>query len=274
MRVELDGLEIRGISVGGLETCLEVPSWKLAFDLGRCSGSTVGCHTVLFTHAHADHMGAVASHTARRALRRDDPPRYVIPRENEQAFEDLMHAWRRLDQAPLPCVVQAAGPGDELALHRQLVAQVFRSPHRAPCQGYHLFSEGHELLEEHVGKSTQEIAGLRREGQTVTREVRRSELAFCGDTRFDVLQRVPGLAQARRLMLECTFFDERVSVESAREMGHVHLHEIAEQAEQLRGVGALLLTHVSARYKRGEARELVERSLPDWLLERTTVFAE
>jgi ribonuclease Z len=274
MRIELDGLWIRGVSVGGLETCLEVPSWKIAFDLGRCTPSTVGCHTVLFSHAHADHMGAVASHVARRALRRAAPPRYVIPRENEQAFGDLMDAWRRLDLAELPCVVSPAGPGDELELHRQLVAEVFRAPHRAPCQGYHIFSEGRELLPELVGLPEQEIADRRRGGETVTRAVRRSELAFCGDTRFDVLERVPSLGQARRLMLECTFFDERVSVQAAREMGHVHLDEIADRAELLRGVGSLLLTHVSARYGRGEARELAARRLPGWLMERTQVFAE
>lgn len=274
MKVDLDGWQVRGTSVGGLETCLELPQIKVAFDLGRCAGSTVGCHTVLFTHAHADHMGAVALHAARRALRRAEPPHYVVPRENAEDFAELLEVWRRLDRSELPCEVTAAGPGDEVRLRRDLVARVFRSPHRAPCQGYHLFSERRKLRAELAEAGPEEIRRRREAGEEVTRLERVSELAFCGDTRFDVVTREAHLREARRLMLECTFLDERVTVEQAREMGHVHLHEVAAGAELLRGVGALLLTHVSARYRAEEARGLVAERLPGWLAERTRVLVE
>jgi len=270
--VDLDGLEVRGVSVGGLETCLEVPRWKLAFDLGRCASTTVGCHTVLFTHAHADHMGAVALHAAQRALRHVDPPRYVVPREDEGAFHAMLDAWRRLDRSDLPCEVEAVGPGDEVRLRPDLVATVFRSPHRAPCQGYHLHSVRRKLKEEYADREPAELRTRRMEGEEVAREVRDSELAFCGDTRFDVIEREPHLQAARRLLLECTFLDDRVSVEQAREMGHVHLDQLAARQDLLEGVGALLLTHVSARYRQHEAEALVRAKLRPDLSARTQLF--
>jgi len=272
VKVDLDGLEVRGVSVGGLETCLEVPRWKLAFDLGRCASTTVGCQTVLFTHAHADHMGAVALHVAQRALRHVAPPRYVVPRENEEAFHAMLDAWRRLDRSDLPCEVEAAGPGDELRLRPDLVARLFRSPHRAPCQGYHLHSVRRKLREDLTDLEPAELRARREAGQEMAREVHVSELAFCGDTRFDVLEREPHLQEARRLILECTFLDDRLTVEQSRQMGHVHLVEIAARQDLLEGVGALLLTHVSARYRPAEARALVRAKLSPDLWARTQLL--
>jgi len=272
VRVLLDDLEVRGISTGGIETCLEVPSWKLAFDLGRCTGTTIGCGTVLFTHAHADHMGAVALHVARRALRRAPPPRYLVPRENEDDFNAMLDAWRRLDSSDLPCTVEATGPGDEVRVRKDLVAQVFPTQHRVPSQGYHLFSERRKLREELIGLGPDELRERREAGEEVAWVQRVSELAFCGDTRFEVVEREEHLRSAARLMLECTFLDERVTVEQAREMGHVHLDEVVEGAALLEGVGALLLTHLSARYRPGEAEAIVRAKLPPDLLARTQLF--
>ena len=98
---ELAGLAVEGISVGGIETCIEVPSYKLAFDVGRCAPSVVRYPTILFTHAHVDHMGGVVAHAATRALRGMAPPRYVVPRENHEAFETMFAAWRALDHSTL-----------------------------------------------------------------------------------------------------------------------------------------------------------------------------
>ena len=82
----LAGHRIEGLSVGGVETCIDCPELKLAFDVGRCPDEAVNRPTILFTHAHMDHMGGVAWHAATRALRGLAPPTYVVPRENETDF--------------------------------------------------------------------------------------------------------------------------------------------------------------------------------------------
>ena len=54
--IPLAGIAVDALSVGGLETCIQIPGWDLAFDIGRCPPSVVSRSHVLFTHAHMDHF--------------------------------------------------------------------------------------------------------------------------------------------------------------------------------------------------------------------------
>ena len=52
----LEGYTIEGISIGGHETCVIVPEFKCAFDIGRCPARAVAMNFLFITHAHLDHM--------------------------------------------------------------------------------------------------------------------------------------------------------------------------------------------------------------------------
>jgi len=262
----LAGLEVRGVSIGGVETCLEVPQYKLAFDIGRAPESSIAIPTVLFTHAHIDHMGGVAMHAATRALRGLAPPRYVVPRVDVAAFNDLFAVWRRLDRSELEYELVPLAPGDEFELSRNLVVRPFRSPHRAPCQGYAIFSRKRKLKPEFAHLASEEIASLRREGREVTSPVETCELVFSGDSTVQIIDTEPVVRTARRLILETTFYDESVSVEKARATGHVHFEELLERAHLLENE-AVLLTHASLRHDAKTIEAALER-LPASLRER------
>ena len=269
--IELGDLVVGGISIGGVETCIDLPRQRLAFDLGRCPDAAVARPTVLFTHAHMDHMGAVAWHAATRALRGMAPPTYVVPHENASALGDLFAAWRELDRSDLEHTLVPLGPGEELALPNRMVARPFRSPHRAPCQGYGLWRRHQRLLPSLRGLSTEDVAERARSGEPVSEVVESPEFAFTGDTRVEVLEREEVVRRARVLALECTFVDDRVPVEQARAMGHVHLDELAERAELFENEH-VLLTHFSARYTRDEVERALDVKLPPELRRRVTVF--
>src|SRR5688572_20883811 len=121
----LAGHAVRGLSIGGLETCIDLPGFKVAFDLGRVPDFAVARETILFTHAHMDHMGGVAWHCATRSLRGMKPPTYLVPAENVDAFESLFAAWRRLDRSDLKHTTIAIAPGDEHVLPNQRVVRPF-----------------------------------------------------------------------------------------------------------------------------------------------------
>lgn len=263
------GIEVRGLSIGGLETCIDLPRQKLCFDIGRCPREAVARPTVLFTHAHMDHMGGVAYHAATRALQRMRPPTYVVPRENAEALADLFAVWRRLDRSELPHTLVPLGPGEEQRLPNGWLARPFRSPHRVPCQGYALVSTRRRLRADLAGRSSDEVRELALAGETVSEEVETVELAFTGDTRVEVLEREPLARAARVLVMECTFLDERVSVAECRDKGHVHLDELAERAHLLTHE-AIVLTHFSARYTPDEVRRLIRERLPAELAARVT----
>ena len=269
-RVEIGDLEIRAHSVGGLETCIHLPRWRLAFDIGRCPLSVVDCPTILFTHAHMDHMGGVAYHTATRALRRQRPPRYVVPPHCAADFARLFDVWRALDRSDMEHELVVLGPGEEHVLPNQLVARPFRSPHSAPCQGYALWSRREKLRPEYLDLPGTEIARLRRAGTAdLTETLETPELAFTGDTLVEVVEREDVVGRARVLVMECTFIDDRVSVQEARSKGHVHLYELAERAALFRNQ-AILLTHFSARYRAPEILAALDARLPAGMRARVT----
>ena len=144
--------EIGGLSIGGIETCIDLPSLKIAFDIGRVPTQVISRPTILFTHAHMDHMGGVAIHAAMRALRGMSPPTYVLGPENAESFAALFEAWRALDRSDLPHRTIVLAPGEEHALNDRLRVRPFRSIHRAPCQGYAILQRRHKLKASYRGR--------------------------------------------------------------------------------------------------------------------------
>ena len=268
-RLRLAGHALEAVSIGGLETAIALPEWKLAFDIGRSPPEVVLRDSVLFTHGHMDHMGGVAYHAATRALRHMRRPTYLIPPAYEADFEALFEVWKRLDRSTVEHVTVPISPGEEHRLPNGILVRPFRTYHTAPSQGYALVARREKLLPELAHLEGPEIARRRRAGETVTRAVDTVEVAYCGDTTIEVLEREPLARSARLLILETTFVDERVSVEEARGKGHVHLDELAERAELVTSE-AILLHHFSARFKADEILAALDRRLPPGLRERVT----
>jgi len=262
---------IEAVSVGGLETCIEMPEWKLCFDIGRCPPGAARHPRVLFTHAHTDHMGGVVHHCATRDMQRMSPPDYAIPAENHEAFVAMLEAWRRLDRSDLPCTVTPVHPGDVLAIGPGRVARAFKAYHRVPTLGWALCTRKNKLRPDLVGADRAEIVRRREAGEDIHVHEEDVRVAFCGDTLIEVLDREPLAQQAKVLILEVTFLDDRVPVKLARSKGHVHLDEIVERADRITNEH-LLFTHVSQRYGNADAEAIVRRRLPRSLSERVTVL--
>jgi len=269
--LRLAGIDVQAVSIGGVETCIDLPGFRVAFDLGRAPDFCIARRTVLFTHAHVDHMAGVVWHCATRKLRGLPPPTYVVGRENAAAFRELFEVWRRLDRSELPHELVELSPGEEFALQGGCVARAFRSPHRAPCQGYAVLSRRQKLRPEHRDLAGHEIERRRKAGEALFDTLEAVELAFCGDTLIEVVEREEQVRRARLLILECTFLGPETDAQHAHATGHVHLDQIAERAELFENE-ALLLTHFSPRYAPDFVRAEVKRRLPPSLLERVTLL--
>lgn len=260
MELNLEGLTVRAVSVGGFETCIEVPSWRLCFDIGRCPPTTAAYNRVLFTHAHVDHMAGVVHHCAQRSLTGRSAPEYWVPAESFEAFEEMMVAWRRLAHSEFACTTRAVRPGDHIELGGGKSVVVFRAVHRIPSVGYALVHTRNKLKAEFAELPGPALAGLRRDGVEITEPVTAVELAFCGDTTIDVVDREAIVREARRLVLEVTFLDDKVSPESARGGGHVHLDDLVARVDELQA-DVVLCTHASRRHH-GQVAQLIRERLP------------
>ena len=182
-----------------------------------------------------------------------------------------METWRGLDGARFDGVVLPLEPGDSMDLGKGLTVTAFRTVHRVVSQAYVISSQRKRLRADLVGLTGPEIAARRAAGEEVNDTWDVDELAFSGDTRIEGLTDHRRILQSRRLLMEVTFLDERVSVEMARKMGHIHLDEVLHD-QALFANERIVFTHRSSRYREAEARALLKEKLPPALAGRVLSF--
>ena len=267
--LNLAGIPVGGHSVGGFETWIHLPAMGMSFDIGRGHEDSLACETILFTHSHIDHLGGIATHAAARALRGMRPPTYVLPPHVIPHVKKLLDAWRSLDGGELPCKLVPLGVGEGFELKNRYIARPYHAIHRAAAHGYVISEFRDKLKQVHHGKPGQELKRLRDAGESIYDRGEVPVVAFTGDTCIDVVDREVDLRKARLLIMEVTFLDERVTVASAREMGHIHLDEVIERADLFENE-AILMTHFSPRYNKARIRQVLDERLPPILRDRVT----
>jgi ribonuclease Z len=260
-------IELSGVSVAGLETCIEVPSLRLLLDLGVCSRTAVNQPLVLLSHGHLDHMGAIAVHAARRALLGMSEGTYVVPAAVAGQVEQLFNAAGALDGQVIPRRIVALEPEQVHPLGKGRYVRAFQTYHRVPSQGYTLLETRSRLRSEFRALPGYKLGELRRQGAELDEQHQVALLSFTGDTRAEVLERTPNLVESECLVLEASFLDARVSPARAREMGHVHLDELLQRAELLPKTD-IVLSHFSARYAKGDVARILKHRLPEDLQSR------
>lgn len=264
-------MKLEGMSVAGVETCIEVPSLRLVLDMGRCTRSAVHHPLVLLSHGHLDHIGAIAQHAARRAMMHMGESTYIVPSAVANEVEELFNAAGRLDGQVIPRRVVPLSPGEEFQIAKQRWVRPFQTYHRVPSQGYTVWERRHRLRPEFHGLSGARLGELRKSGVSVDEPRDVALLSFTGDTRIEVLDRTPELQHTETLVMETTFLDQRVSVEDARSTGHIHLDEVLQRAASLPR-GEVVMSHFSARYGDEEVQRIVSERLPDELRRVVKLF--
>jgi ribonuclease Z len=263
---------IRGVSVGGVYTSLHVPELGVLFDTGISPRSFGAVDTILLSHGHADHVGALPALLGIRALHgKTKPPRVVMPREIVDDLQVALAALSKLQRWPLDIEPLPMSPGDEIALRGDLHVRAVRTFHPVPSLGYLLVRKVAKLRPELHGLAGPEIAAKKRAGQEITEVEDRLELAYATDTLVSVLDRSPELLKARVLIMECTFLDERKSLEAARAGCHIHLDEVIERADKFENEHVVLM-HCSQLYRTDEVAGILDRRVPPALRKRIIPF--
>ena len=264
---------IRGISVGGVYTSLAVQELGLLFDAGASPRSLAAIDTILLSHGHVDHVGALPALLGIRALHgKTKPPRIVMPAEIVDDLRAGLLSLSKLQRWPLDIEAIGMNPGDELALRPDLVVRAVRTFHPVPSLAYIVVRKVAKLKPELVGLAGPEIAARRRAGEDVNTYEDRLELAYATDTLVTALDHAPDLLKARVLIVEATFLDDRKSLEAARAGCHIHLDEIIERADRFHNEHVVLM-HFSQLYRPDEVATILDARLPPELRKRVIPFA-
>ncbi|MCW5805048.1 MAG: MBL fold metallo-hydrolase [Deltaproteobacteria bacterium] len=263
---------VRGISVGGVYTSIAVPELGLLFDAGASPRSSCAIDTILLSHGHADHIGALPALLGIRGLvGKAKPPRVIMPAEIVADLGAALSALSRLQRFPLEIEAIGMSPGDELALRGDLTIRAVRTFHPVPSLGYVVVRHVAKLRHELHGAPGHEIAARRRAGEEINDIEDRLELAYATDTLVSALDHAPALLRARVLVVECTFLDERKTVEGARAGCHIHLDELVERADSFHNEHIVLM-HFSQLYRPDEIAGILDARLPPALRKKVIPF--
>lgn len=261
--VEVEGYAIEGLSIGGHETCVIVPSLNVAFDIGRCPARAVHQDFLFITHAHLDHIGGLPMYVATRGLYSLKPPTIFVPPCIKGDVEKLFELHRSMSQTELELDLVALDVGETYEIRNDLVVRPFKTHHVLPSQGYVIYSVRNKLKKQYTHLKGTQIKKLKLSGVQITDTILSPEVAFTGDTMSDFIlePRNADALRAKVLITEATFLDDECTVEHAREHGHMHLLEIMEHARWFRNQ-TILLTHFSSRYKLEDIRLAISKLQP------------
>jgi ribonuclease Z len=265
---------VRGISVAGVYTSLQVPELGVVLDAGIPIRSFATTDHLFLSHGHSDHASALGALLGIRGLvGKHSPARVFLPAEIESAVQEALAALGRLHRSAVSFETVPMLPGDTLKVDRDLWVRAFRTHHAGPSLGYQFLKRVTKLKPEHQGLPGEEIGRLRREGAAgIFEEVERLEVAYATDTLARVLESAPSILESRVLILESTYLDPRRTVEETQERLHTHLDEIIARADLFKNE-ALVLMHFSQLYGPQQVHELVRQRVPASLMERIRVFA-
>ncbi|MDY7231704.1 MBL fold metallo-hydrolase [Hyalangium rubrum] len=265
---------VRGISVGGVYTSLQVPELGVVLDVGVPLRSFATTDHVFLSHGHSDHASALGALLGIRGLvGKHTPARVFLPAEIESAVQEAQAALCRLHRSAISFQTIPMLPGETLKVYKDLWVRAFRTHHAGPSLGYQFLRRITKLKPEHQGLPGEELARLRREGAPgIFEEIERRELAYATDTLSKVLETAPEILDSRVLILECTYLDQSRTVEETQERLHVHLDEIIARADRFQNE-ALVLMHFSQAYPPTAVHDIIRQRVPPALLERVRVFA-
>jgi ribonuclease Z len=269
--LEVAGLKLRGVTRGGVETCLMVPTLGVMFDIGMCPPGALKFNRALVSHGHADHLGGLAYLVSQRGLMRAPPIEVHLPEEVVPPMRQILAAWSAIEGFNYQADVVGHAPGSRVRVARDVEAVALRTTHRVPSIGWLLERTTHKLRAEYVGRPPQELARLRASGEAITEASTAPLLCVTGDTQIEFFDAHEQVRRCKVLVHEVTSWDDRRDVAQTRRWGHTHVDEIVARAEQFTGE-ALVLVHRSMRHTRREAEAVVRARFPAAVRDRVHVF--
>lgn len=269
-QVKLNDFTLAGYSVAGEESLIIAPELDCTFDIGKCPREALHVNHVMISHGHADHIAGLMYYFAQRDFQDIGGGTALVPPALVEPLEELTSAWGRVEGHIPPHRFVGMNDGEDFEIRRGLIARAFpvRHRHAFGSLGYSVIDVRNKLKQEFVGLEGPQLVELKNKGVEITQRVEYPLVAYLGDTGKMNYSGLPHVAQAKALLLECTFFDPD-HVSRARAGQHIHVTDLPEMLEGMNNE-RIILIHVTRRTNMHMAHKILKKALPKETLERIT----
>jgi len=267
-QLDMGDFTLAGYSVAGEESVILAPELDCAFDIGKCPREALTVNHVLLSHGHMDHAAGIAYYFAQRDFQGVACGTVLAPADLVRPLERLMVAWGAVEGHIPPHEFVGVLPGDDYEIRRNLLARAFGTRHLPGSLGFSVIDVRHKLKEQFLGLTGPQIVELKNKGVEITHRVEVPLVAFLGDTGPASYAEMPHVANARALLIECTFFDDE-HVSRARAGKHLHVRDLPGVLEGM-ACERIIVIHVTRRTNLGAARKILRKTLGPDVLDRVT----
>ena len=267
-QLKVDEFTLAGYSVAGEEAVIVSPELDCCFDIGKCPREALTVNHVLLSHGHMDHSAGLPYYFAQRDFQGNEGGTALVPAGLVGPIERLLRAWGAVEGHVPPHRLIGMKPGDVYEIRRGLLAKTFPTNHLPGSLGFALVDVRQKLKEEFLGLTGPQIVELKKKGVEITNRIEVPLVAFLGDTGPADYASLPYVANAKVLLLECTFFD-REHVSRARAGKHMHVTDLPKVLEGM-DCERIVIIHVTRRTNMGLARKIMRKALPKDVLDRIT----
>ncbi|HVT80934.1 MAG TPA: MBL fold metallo-hydrolase [Phycisphaerae bacterium] len=252
---------VLGYSVAGEETVLQLPELNVNFDIGKCPRPVLTSDYCLLSHGHIDHSAGIPYYLSQRFFQGMSPGTILCPAKIAQPLSDIIHSWAGLEGKVTEHRIVPMNVGDEFELRKGLIARAFAVRHTVPSLGFLLIDRREKLRADLLAQNLPGhiLRQMKEKGEKITYTLDVPLVAYTGDTSMGETLVQHGVAEAKVLITECTFF-ENDHKKRARQGQHMHVTEFLEVLPQLKNE-LIILSHVSRRTHLKAAKRIFKEAL-------------
>ncbi len=269
--LHLDVCELIGVSLAGVRTSLYIPELKIGFDAGFPFPFQLGCETFFITHGHLDHAAAIPYIISQKNLNNLGPAQFYMPEELIKPLDEIMKIWQSIELHNYQYRFLPLIDDQKIIVNPQFYVRAFQAHHRIPALGYTIFYCKKSLKPEYEGLQKEQLVHLKKDGTIVDQVIEIPIMSFSGDSKIEFLWKHNWIHQAKFLLIESTYIDDRKTTDQAREWGHIHLDEILEALPRI-AAEKIVLMHISSRYNDHQIKTILKAKIPDEYKERFVYF--
>lgn len=247
-------------STGGIESCYILPDFKIAFDVGRCPPELIDIPLVFLSHGHLDHASGIAYYFSQRSLKNLGPGVIHVPRKILRPLEKITKLWQKIEEFNYKSNLIGLKPGVRTKIQKNLSVVGITAEHRVNAFSYVVLKTVKKLKKEYLNLTGKEIAEHRQK-EILFDIVESPVFAYSGDSTIEVIKKNELMRKATVLFMECTYIDDKRSVERAQKWGHTHLDEIVANLHLFENEKVVLI-HLSRRYTDNYIQSVLLQKIP------------